>query len=930
MAVAGLVERDGALAAIGPVLAAARAGRPAALFVLGDAGMGKSAVLGEVVTAAGGFEVLAARGERAEVSLPFGYLTQALAGAGAADLLVSTSDLPAEERAAAARTRLRRWLEAPRGRPVLFALDDLHWADPDSLALVALVVRHLRAVPVAVVATMRCWPAPAAGLAAELAADGVAGLVRLAPLSPPAAAELAARLTARRPDAALQAQIDDWCAGNPLLIHHLVYSLDGDDQPPAPPPAGAGGDGARLLLGRFTGLDAAGLDFARAAAVCGVEFSPALAGALAGLDDAQIARALATLCGAGLLLPAGRHGGASFPHDLLRQALYDDLAAPLRAHLHAAAFGLLWDRGAPAGEAATHAVAADLVGDPTAVAACAQAGADALACGALGAAGGWATAALRLAGERAEPALRLRLAETLQACGAPAPAAQVCQALLGEAQSGAAWLARAHRLLGRSLFDLGETARAEQALRQAAAHALPTNRRLAVEALLEASLLGLYTSGPRRSLEFADDAHRLLDADTDPELAAWVLTSRGHARMLMADPGGRSDVEAGLAMLGGGSGLRGLHGSAAWGPRLVALQTAKITERFDDALACFESTMNETGPALGPVAFSVYAVAHADTLSRLGRLPDAAELLQRVTDETPWLVAGIAWASLALAHVRFELDDPVAAANCASQIEAVIGAEGDDWPFLRFWLWRVQATLALQHHDTAAACEAMDRLRVSAERSGTYEPTTVPWHPVAIAAYLHAGRLNAAEAIIEGLETTFAASPCRWPRAIAARGRAMLAERAGERASAETHFAEALTWHQSLPMPLELAETLLAYGSFLRRTGATKRARQVLGQAAQTATACGAARLSRLSLDELHAAGGRRTKRTPGQLTPIEQRIATLAAAGLTNTEIAAQLLVSARTVEHHLTHIYATLAITSRRNLRRAMDERPAGTSRD
>ena len=921
METAGLVERDEALAAFLPVLAAARAGSPSALFVIGDAGLGKSAVLHEAVRAATGFEVLGARGERADVSLPYGYLSQALSEAGMADLLASASDLPAEERPAAARTRLRRWLEAPRDVPVLFALDDLHWADPDSLTLVRLMVRHVRAVPVAVVATMRSWPAPAAELAAGLAQDGVAGLVRLAPLSPTGASGLAARITGRRPDAGLQAQVSEWCAGNPLLIHQLAERLDGDNRLTAP--AGADG-GARLLLGRFTGLDAAGLDFARAAAVCGVQFSPSVAGALAGLDDAQTTAALADLCGAGLLQDAGGHGGASFSHALVRQALYDDLAAPLRAQLHAAAFRLLWDGGAPAGEAASHALAANLVGDPAAVTATQRAGADALACGALDSAKGWVSGALRLAGSRAEAGVRLRLAGALHACGAAAPAAQVCRELLGEAEAGGAWVAETHRLLGRTLFDLGETVRAEESLRQAAACALPTDRRLAIEALLEGSLLGLYTSGPRRSLEFARDAHRLLDDHTDPELAAWVITSRGHARMLMADPGGAVDVETGLAMLPGGSGLRGWRGSIVWGPRLVALQTAKITERFDEGLACFEATMSEVDPALAPVVWSVYAVAHADILSRLGRLAEARELLSRAAQDTPWLVAGIPWALLGLAHVHFELDDPVAAEGCSTQIEAIIGAEGETLPLLRLWLWRVQAALALQRHDTDAACRLMDRARDGVERSGTYEPTTVPWHPVAIAAYVHAGRLEDAQTVIDSLEATFAASRNRWPRAIAARGRALLAERAGDRAGAQAHFADALAWHQPLPMPLEHAETLLAYGSFLRRAGTPARARELLGQAAQLATACGASRLARLTIDELHTAGGRRPKRAPGQLTPIEQRVANLAASGLTNTDIATQLTISPRTVEHHLTRVYATLGITSRRSLRQALETNP------
>jgi DNA-binding CsgD family transcriptional regulator/tetratricopeptide (TPR) repeat protein len=932
MTARGLLERDEVLAGVEPVLEGARGGRASVLFVLADAGLGKSEVLDHAVRSAGGFEVLAAHGERADVALPFGYLTQALCEAGAPDLAATESDLPAAERPGANWSRLRRWLEEPRSEPLLFALDDLHWADPDSLSLLRLVVRHIRDVPVAIVAAMRSWPAAAADLATALAQDGLAALVHLAPLSPSASAQLVASLTGRSDDAALVAQVQDCCAGNPLLIHQLARSLEDDQLARVP---GAGRRGARLLLGRFTGLDSAGLDFARAAAVCGVQFSPAIAGALAGLDETQIRTALAGLCGAGLLREADGHGGASFVHALVRRTLYDDIPAPLRGQLHAAAFRLLWERGAPAGEAGVHALAADLVGDPAAVAATERAGTDALACGALEAAGQWLRDALRLAGERAEPGLRLRLAEALHACGDPVRAAQVCRGLLAEAEAEAeagvgagvrgAWAGEAHRLLGRMLFELGETTLAEESLRRGAACALPANRRLAVEALLEGSLLGMYTSGPRRALDFAHAAHRLLDDGTDAQLAAWVLVARGHARMLMADPGGAADVESGLGMLPGGSGIRGLHGSAAWGPRLVQLQTAKFTEHFDEAQACFDSAMAEAKRTAVPLALSIYAVAHADTLSRLGRLVEARTLLLQAMDGAPWFVGRVPWVTVGLAHVHFELDQAERAEQQCAQIEGMIGAEGDSLPLLRFWLWRVRAGLALQRNDTESACEVMDRALATAEHSGTYEPGAAPWYPTAVTTYVHAGRLADAEAVLERLEATFAGSSRRWARAVAARGRALLAERAGDPAAAERHFSDAEAWHETLPMPLEHAETLLAAGSFLRRAGAPTRARETLGRAAQIATACGARRLERLSLDELHAAGGRRPRRPLNQITPIERRVATLAAAGLTNAEIARQLMMSARTVEHHLTHVYSTLAITSRRSLRRVLANTPA-----
>ena len=88
-----------------------------------------------------------------------------------------------------------RWLEQVSD-PVLLALDDLHWADPDSLALLSFVCRRLVGLPVAVLGTLRPWPPGAQELAGALVYDGHARLHRLAPLSEDAAATLLAARSA--------------------------------------------------------------------------------------------------------------------------------------------------------------------------------------------------------------------------------------------------------------------------------------------------------------------------------------------------------------------------------------------------------------------------------------------------------------------------------------------------------------------------------------------------------------------------------------------------------------------------------------------------------------------------------------------------------------------------------------------------------------
>ena len=214
----------------------------------------------------------------------------------------------------------------------------------------------------------------------ELSHEGLARLERLVPLS---AEGSIAILAARVGHVASPEEIESAvaaCAGNPLLLDHVASDLLAGRALPS------GGEGSgswarRLLLSRFTGVSGASSAYLRAASVLGGRFRPEVAAEIAALEPAEAASALDALAGAGLVVDAG-DGWARFSHHLVRMAVYDQ-AAPVRAHLHEAAFRTLLARKAPPAEAAEHAVLARLA-DPAALATLAEAGREALRRGAPG------------------------------------------------------------------------------------------------------------------------------------------------------------------------------------------------------------------------------------------------------------------------------------------------------------------------------------------------------------------------------------------------------------------------------------------------------------------------------------------------------------------------------------------------------------------
>ena len=184
-----------------------------------------------------------------------------------------------------------------------------------------------------------------------------------------------------------------------------------------------------------------------------------------------------------------------------------------------------------------------------------------------------------------------------------------------------------------------------------------------------------------------------------------------------------------------------------------------------------------------------------------------------------------------------------------------------------------------------------------------------------IEAATRSGVPELAAGAFQRLSATARASGTDWALGVEARSRALVSH--GE--SAETLYREAIGQLGRTRLRWELGRAHLLYGEWLRRANRRIDAREQLRTAHQMFAAMGAGGFSERAARELRATGERVRKRTtemPTRLTARETQIARLAGDGLSNSEIAAQLFMSPRTVEYHLHKVFAKLDISSRNQL--------------
>jgi DNA-binding CsgD family transcriptional regulator len=302
------------------------------------------------------------------------------------------------------------------------------------------------------------------------------------------------------------------------------------------------------------------------------------------------------------------------------------------------------------------------------------------------------------------------------------------------------------------------------------------------------------------------------------------------------------------------------------------------------------------------------AAEHADRQREITRLYATDD---REHPLALWVVARVA------AH-RGELRRARALAErsrslAAGQVNIVSGQEG------------VLGLVAAWDGNLADAVEHFSVADETRYESGVRSPGMYWWRAEQIEALLELGRSD--EAV--GLLDVWAADATRlgldWVLAQATRCRGLVAAAGGEVRDGMALLEAAVARHENAGDPFGRARALLALG-VLRRRGRQKRAaREAIEASVEVFEAIGAAGWAAKARSELGHIGGR--VREPG-LTAAERRVATLVAEGRTNREVAAELFLGERTVETHLSHVYAKLGVRSRSELARTYrpDEQSSG----
>ncbi|MFG1991525.1 ATP-binding protein [Actinoplanes sp. NPDC048988] len=873
---AALVGRVAEVVALDRLRAGAERGEGAVVLVTGEAGAGKTALVEEAAAraSAAGMAILAGRADPDEGAPAFWPWTRLLSSAEAMqlspadvrglspELLVLSGE---GESVAAARFRaVQRTVvalrEAAEVRPALLVIEDLHWADEGSLALIRALGREIGRTRLLLIGTSRT----------DVDLDGA----EVFALRPWDVGSVGAYLDGlgHRAHGSWAAEIHRLGGGNPLYTRELARLLVREGRLGRPVgdlelPAGL----RRLVARRTAPLSAACRGMLGVAAAYGSELDVVvLDRAVEGGGGEVLAEAVA----AGVLVDdPWAPSRVRFVHELVREALYEELGRDERIRAHEAIAGALDGTKA---EIARHRVraAVDAASRERAVAACVAAAREAVRGLDYREAVHWFGRALE--NNPGDAALRLERAEAAYREGSLEVALADCAAIVDEVGAPAALVIRG---------VAGPLAPALMRLCERALERDPAGPRRA-ELLAQYAFLLADERDPAAARRISAEAMRLAEDSGRAD----ALVAAVHARHQVLDPAADGDEVIELAERSCAlAGPSGRPDAELWGrvwlldARLIR---GELTE-FDAETARLAGLADRLG---WPVARWHLLRARAARALIGGRLAEARELAEQAReagerDSTAYHLYLAFRCGLSEHTEDWSWADPAAFAH-------------DDMPIAVAQV----GIMARGTGDRDVATECTRRLRVALDR--------LPADPRRPFVVVMTGELAAwtgdRELVRDCYERALpyagrylnSMSSCQ---GAVDRSLGIMAGALGAAGEAEKHLAAAVAMEERIGAPSFAALARLAYAKQVRESD-PRLSRRLAAEAPQLK---GAAELAR------------------DDLTPREREIAGLVAEGLSNRAVAERLFLSERTVETHVRNVLGKLGLTRRTDLRAASQYR-------
>ncbi len=927
-----LLERETELAAIGALVEQSAEGQGHLVLVEGPAGIGKTRLVaeGRRLGAGAGFRVLAARASELEREFPYGVVRQlfeaALAEPGAAAALlegsaaaarpvlgpITDADTPPIDVSFAALHGLY-WLclNLCGERPLMLAVDDLHWCDRASLRFLAYLTRRLEGLPLAIIASVRpLEPDADTAFLGELSGEPLAVPVRPTLLSATATAGLIGdRLGASAADE-MAVACHRATGGNPLLLDELLASLASEGAP-------AGADVTALLqevgpraVSRSVGvrlarLDAVAVAVARAVAVLGEPADLSLVARLADVDERTAAEATGSLARAEILRPDPPLG---FVHPLVRTAVYHDVPPGERELQHARAAEDLHSAGASSERVAAHLLASPARGRGWAVDVLAEAARQAMSRGAAESAAAYLTRAVSEPPDDDRVAELLLLLGTARALTRGADAAEPLRRALG-ASGDPVQRARIALKLAEVLYFTSQPREAAAVTVEATSALDPEHSDLVDH--LAAWRLVVARFDPLQVPPLADDELRRR-LPTGDSLGSRALAGAIAYQWALGGARAADAVPVALMATGGGA----LSSPEAAGAHLIGAVIVLIMADREDALAATQELLaaaHRHGSLLIAVAAHLF---RGLALCVRGELAEAERLfVESGQNHAAWGSDAVKlFPGAYLAQVQIDRGDVAGAGATLAAVGMPADLALPENDTVAWWLHarlrhRVAAGQFAEALVLADECERRFAATVS-------NPAWIPWRSLKATALHRLGRVE--EAVAAARSELPDARHWGAPRALG-RSLRVLGEVSGDQDALD----EAVAVLAPSPARLDYARALAAQGTALRLRRRLSEAREPLRHGLEIATNCEAAALVVHLRDELRAAGVRPRNAAlsgAGALTASERRVARMAAEGASNKDIAQALYVTPKTVEAHLSSAYRKLGIRTRHDLHRAM----------